>query len=317
VTLALDACIFRLACRQDGLFTTAQAGALGAKSAYLKRRLDEGTIVRVLRGVYRVSGAPASWRQTARALCMAVRGAVVAGRAAAALLGLEPFREGPIDIAVPRGRRTTLLKATETDLNCTDVIDLDGIPVMSVVRTLFDLASRVPLPKLERAVDSAIRQRLTTAEELGLRAHDLLGRGRAGSAKMQSVLELLGVRSIGGGPVQEFFGLLEAARLPLPVIEYPVRLPDGEMAYLDAAYEDHRVAIEIDDYTTHCGPGALDKDHQRENDVSDVLPGWTWRRFTPRHIRRRPQWVAVKTALALGLDPADHQLPATYDPKAR
>jgi very-short-patch-repair endonuclease len=81
------------------------------------------------------------------------------------------------------------------------------------------------------------------------------------------------------------------------------------MAYLDGAYPQDGLAVEIDDFATHHGPRAMDDDHERQNELSEVLEGWRWVRVTPRQIRRRGQWVVDTVATALGLDPADHRLP--------
>ena len=182
----------------------------------------------------------------------------------------------------------------------------------SVELTLCDLAPIVPLTKLEVGIDSANRLGLTTLERLWAAADQVFVRGRKGGDRMRAALDALVPGGPGLGPAAEYFRLLEAAEVPLPVREYPVLLPDGRTAYLDGAYEPERVGIEIDDYRSHTGDRALDNDRERQIEVREALRGWDWLRFTTRHVRRRRQWVIDKTVIALGLDPADHQLPLGF-----
>lgn len=302
--MSIDARIMAIARPQDGVFTAAQAVAVGARYEHLSRRNSEGVYQRVVRGGYLAGGVALTWRRRVRVLCL-VTGGVAAARAAAVLWGLQPFKEGPIDLIVPR--RTTLIRARHALLSEGDVRQVDGIPVTRVELTLCDLAAIVPMAKVEVAVDSALRLGLTTVDALKGYPFD----GRDGAAKMRAIVEDLGPRPA-GAPARELCRLLEAAGLPLPELEYPVRRPDGRMAYLDGAYPDAGVAIEIDDFGTHGRSiRALDDDDERQTELSEVLDGWRWVRITPRHIRRRPQWVVNKIATALGLDPANHRLPST------
>lgn len=262
--MSLDGRIQEIARHQDGVFTSAQAIAVGATHAHLARRCKQGLYQRMLRGAYRVGGVPATWRRKVRALCLVIDGAA-AGRAAAALWALQSFKEGPIDLVVPRGRRTILVPARRTVLRPGDIREVDGIPVTSPELTLCDLAALVPRAKLEVAVDSALRLRLTTVQRLRREADTILRPGRKGAAVMRDVLDVLGHRPA-GAPARDLCALLRAARLPLPQLEYPVRRPDGRMAYLDGAYPEEGLIIEIDDHTTHSGPRALDDDRERERD---------------------------------------------------
>ena len=306
--MSIDARILEIARPQDGVFTAAQAIAVDATYAHLARRTSEGVYQRVVRGGYLAGGVALTWRRRVRVLCL-VTGAVACGRTAAVLWGLEPFKPGPTDLGVSRGRRTRGVRTRQVVLRPCDVRDVDGIPVTSVERTLCDLAAVVPSAKLQVAVDSALRLRLTTTD--ALREAVIASRGRPGAAKIRGIIEVLGPRPV-GAPPRELCALLKAAGLPLPELEYPVMRPDGRMAYLDGAYPPEGVAIEIDDYGTHGNPRAMDDDRERETELGGVLDAWRWVRITPRHIRRRAQWVANTLADALGLDPANHQLPAGY-----
>jgi len=291
--MTIDARIAALACRQDGLFTTSQALAVDAYYEFLRRRVLQGVYIRVYRSVYRVAAVPASWRQRVRAVALAIPAGAIAGRAAAVLWGLDPFRPGPIEVAVPNGRRTTLIGARTTDLRPEQVSVIEGIRVTSPERTLVDLARDVDARTLELAVDSALRLRLVTLDSLIEAVDELCGHGRRGSARIRAVVEELDGRAFGSRLERQFLELLRRAGLPFPVKQREIHDDAGRLRYLDFMYADIPLGVEIDGYSTHMGPEALDDDNERHNDLG---PHIRWLRFTSRHIRRRPEWVVERVA---------------------
>src|SRR5437899_5534746 len=96
-----DAAIAPIARRQLGLLTHAQA--LDVLSSHeLKERLRARRLEPIRRGVYRVAGAPESWRQHLLAACFAAGdGAVASFRAATILWGLNGFCSETLEITVP------------------------------------------------------------------------------------------------------------------------------------------------------------------------------------------------------------------------
>ena len=95
----------RLAARQHGVFTRAQALALGVTPRTADRRARTGTWELLYPAVYRLAGAPVTWRQSLLAACFAWGdGAVISHRAAGALWGL-PDRKACIELTVQRDRR--------------------------------------------------------------------------------------------------------------------------------------------------------------------------------------------------------------------
>ncbi|WP_197521974.1 type IV toxin-antitoxin system AbiEi family antitoxin domain-containing protein, partial [Nocardia sp. 852002-20019_SCH5090214] len=109
-----------LAESQWGLFTTAQAAAVGVTPQQLKRMADKWLLTRVRHGVYRLAGAPAAPQELIRAEWLALepkRSAgdrlqdpvpvgVVSHRSAAWLLELGDVDADIHEFTVPRRRGT-------------------------------------------------------------------------------------------------------------------------------------------------------------------------------------------------------------------
>ena len=78
--------------------------------------------------------------------------------------------------------------------------------------------------------------------------------------------------------------------------EYPVLTPSGPR-FIDFAYPDRKVAIEIDGWVRHVlDPDGFVRERARQNELEEM--GWTFRRFTPSMIRAHPLDVAFTTARA-------------------
>ena len=152
------------------------------------------------------------------------------------------------------------------------------IPVTTVPRTIADLAA-VRHPRVERALDHALIQTLTTIEEMwrlvdahwmkgrrGVRIlHDLLTPRTGGLAPADSDLQLMLTK------------IVRRAGLPEPVREHPIPLSWGT-AHVDAAYPEHKLAIELDGYVWHADRATFERDRARDNELHSR--GWTVLRFT-------------------------------------
>src|SRR5437763_5128209 len=103
---AIHEAVRRFADRQHGVFSAAQARSAGASPEVIRWRVERGVWERVCRGVYRLPGAPDTWRQHLwTALLVAGPGAVVAREAAAALRGVPGVPEGPGGVGAADGMK--------------------------------------------------------------------------------------------------------------------------------------------------------------------------------------------------------------------
>ncbi|MDQ6928225.1 MAG: type IV toxin-antitoxin system AbiEi family antitoxin domain-containing protein [Actinomycetota bacterium] len=236
---ASDQKLARIAARQHGLFSRAQALAAGFTDAVIQRRLRDGFWIRVGSGVYCVAGAPLTWKQRALAACLvAGPGAVVSHRSAAVLHQVAGFRPGPLEITVPTGRssRSSLATVHRSGLLLPrDRTLVDGIPVTHPARMLLELANRVSRPTLEDAVDDVLCRRLTSLDRL-MAAVDQPSTGHHGVHNLRGVLE-----AWAGGNNQPMLSEMRLIRelvargLPRPVCQFEIRI-DGHVYRIDIAW---------------------------------------------------------------------------------
>ena len=146
---------FELATSQWGLFTSAQALAVGASRTQLSRLASKRQIEPVSYGVYRLANGEetphtpikAAWlslfpkRTAYDRLQSRPYDAIVAGKTAACMHGDTEFYESPYTFAMADGKRS-VRKDTELHswhVDERDVISIEGLPVTSVERTIADL----------------------------------------------------------------------------------------------------------------------------------------------------------------------------------
>lgn len=156
-----------------GLVTTAQAQEVGISRLQLSRLAASGRLVRVAHGVYRVAGAPEQENEELHAIWLALGGAVLpktdlgtpavvaGGITAAALHDIGDFWPEEYDFIVPRRRGTRLpgVRLRVRQLTPDEVIPVDGLPALTVERTIADLVELwTDLSLVADAVRDAILQ---------------------------------------------------------------------------------------------------------------------------------------------------------------
>ena len=236
---------------------------------YLARR---GVIGRVAKGVYRVSGAPRTWRQDLQAGVWALGPTcTVSHRAAARLHGFEGFGLDVVEFTIGRscrGRRPAGVPCTvhtTIDRRPGDRVHIDGLPVTSATRTVIDLArDGAAAVELEAAIDSAIRDRGTTLDHLVDRLSLISGPGRWGLGRLYAVLA-----TSGGHTVLErrFLELVGRAGLPSPTPQVVHRVDGRNVARVDFAFTAHDVVVEVSGGRGHSSPAERAKDARRRNEL--------------------------------------------------
>jgi predicted transcriptional regulator of viral defense system len=229
--------------------------------------------------VYRIAGAPRSWKGDVLAACWAggLR-AFASHRSAAALWDLPGKREVVAEITCPRWRRAQHpgLTVHETRaLSLRDVTEVDGIPVTTVERTIFDLASVRSRFTVDSAIDTALRRELTTLDELCAVVRRVGKRGRKGTKVLRG---LLAERDSAYVPTesereQMLLRVLRDHGLPDPERQFSIFDESGQfLARPDLVYRDVKIAMEYDSYQHHVGKDALVRDSRRRNATTAI--GW-------------------------------------------
>jgi very-short-patch-repair endonuclease len=102
-------------------------------------------------------------------------------------------RRGADPLLCTRRRRITqdglAILHTTTDLLDTHITELDGSPITTPARALFDIAANLHPKRVERAIDNALARRLVTPALLHRTLDELADRGRNGIVLMRTLLE--------------------------------------------------------------------------------------------------------------------------------
>jgi hypothetical protein len=273
----LDHRLASLASRQRGLITKAQARELGATKSQLKWRTRSGALAVVRPGVYAFPGVPSSWEQLVQAAVLSAGTGVVAshetalrlfGGAARALdvIDLSSHRPRRIDVKGVRSHRSLVLFDA-------DVSTRRGIATTSPARTVVDLSGSRSTSELGRTVDDFLRRRLVRLPQVAQAAHRLRVAPGRSLATVHSVLQ---ERWEGYDPgdsdlESRVLRVLHAAGLPLPRQQVRVMI-GGRRCYIDLAYVDLMLAIEIDSWAYHRFRSAFNGDRAKSNELT-VL-GW-------------------------------------------
>lgn len=173
---------------------------------------------------------------------------------------------------------------------------VDGIPVTSVFRTVFDLAAVLDRRGLERAWHEAEVRGLRDRVSLPM----LLERypRRRGARILRALLDEPEPVGFTRNDFEEAFVAF--------VDQYGVRRPrmNGSLALrgrffeIDALWEDERVAVELDSRAVHGTKRNFESDKQRDRIL--LAEGWRTVRVTWRQLHDEPDAVATDLRLALG-----------------
>jgi predicted transcriptional regulator of viral defense system len=287
----VDANIVRIAERRLHLVTDDEVQQLGLTPLSIRRRIESGQLHRVLPGVLSTTAGPYDVPQRALALCLSIPDAVLSHVSAAEYWGIRRVPKDRVDVTVPHNtwvldRRAVVHYSNRMPEH--HVLDLvDGVRVTSVARTVFDLGGVLDEQGHLSVIEDVRNKGLCTDAELGEVYHDMCGRGRRGSAAWRRLAHLT---ERTGRPAMselelEFQEALVVAGLAPAVQQHPVVLPNGRTIYLDLAYPDCRLDIEIDHSEWHATASAVEQDKAR--DLGLAILGWERMRFTDRAIEHR------------------------------
>lgn len=289
-----DELLGRIAARQRGRVTTAQLRGCGLDKRAVARRVRAGRLIPEHRGVFAVAHrAPIPFAAEQSAL-LACGDRVVLGRGSAlAVRGLAPAPP-TVQLVVPPEMvvRRRGISAQRSTLSRDEVLVVDGLRSTTVARAIADVAHRMTSSALDRLVAEAHARGLIDLSALERYAHD-----RPGAPALRSVLG----RSTGMTRSQVerlFIRLVRDAGLPLPRTNEPV----GPWE-VDALWPDHRLAVELDVFSTHGHRRRFEADRRKE--VALRAAGLQVRRYTDRQLTGEP--LLVVADLASGLAAARDQ----------
>lgn len=280
-----DEAVARTAERQHGLITGRQAAAAGLSQRQIQHRVTSGRWERVRPKVFLVRGAPRSWPQSVLSAVLAAGEPAWASHLTAARLWRLPVEtDDVIDVTTPLERRVRLpgVRGHRSGLwDERDVTTVGVIRTTTAARTLADVSTRLGVDGLGRALDEALRRRITSLSAMHAVA---LRFGIAPGRSPKTMHEALRLRIPGYDPGDSdletwVWMTIQEAGLPLPVRQHPVDV-NGRRFIIDLAYVEEKISIEVDSFTWHGPRSAFDADRARGNLIS--LAGWTRLHYTSR-----------------------------------
>ncbi len=261
-----------LAGSQHGVVSFWQLEALGATRGFIHRRVKNGLLHPIFRGVYAVGhpavGPHGIWKAATLALG---QGALLSHLSAAMLWRLLPIQDLITELTVlrhvRRRARAGLIVHTSTTLKRGDLAREQGIPVTSPSRTIADLERS----GRSRLAAKARRQ----ANWMGMPLDEPENDGTFGP----------------GEPI--LLDLVRRHRLPLP--EPNARVGRFRVDYL---WRPESFGVEADDWKGHRGRQAFEDDHERGLELLrrgiELLP------LTYRQLTLKPDEVAAALRARLG-----------------
>jgi hypothetical protein len=251
-----------LAARQHNRVARRQLLELDFGSGAIAYRLRVGRLTRVDTGVYAV-GPPGRSRSSRLMTAVLVSGedAVLSYRAGAEHLGVRIRRGRRIDVTIPSKQRSrrdiqrhyALLRPDEITVH-------DGIPVTTLQRTVFDLASVLDRDELQSVLEQTAR-RLMDFDPV--RAMMERQPRRKGVALLRELAPRVRPQEVRSWLEVDMVPFLVSIGAPPPLINAYVRTSKG-LEQVDFYWPELKLVIECDGYEFHGGPSNLTADHLKD-----------------------------------------------------
>ena len=177
-----------------------------------------------------------------------------------------------------------------------DLLRRDDVRVTSATRTIIDLAGHgATARELERAIDSAVRLRLSSVPTLTKRMRELAKPGRRGLPMLRALL-----LDSGGESVLErrFLRVIRESGLPRPLTQVTFKARSARAIRVDFLYPDHRLVVEVSGKIGHASDADRRKDARRRNDLQQR--GFVVLEFTTADVMTDPAGVVATVQRSLG-----------------
>jgi hypothetical protein len=217
--------------------------------------------------------------------------AVLSHLSAAALWGIRPNSRSRIDVTVPhRSRSSAAISRHVTVLPADERTVVDGIPVTTVPRTVFDLAAISSIDRVETAIRQVEYLRLH--DQLSL--FDLVNRypRRRGVRRLREALSRLETLPAGRtrSPLEErFLPFLRQFGLPRPRLNDWITVR-GKRFQVDCHWPGSGQVVELDSWEAHSTRSAFREDRARDRILGTA--GYSVTRISWAQLDDEPEAVA-------------------------
>lgn len=230
----------------------------------------------------------------AAAAAAAGPGTLVSGRNAARCWGLTTANALPVRLLIPptqsHPRLDRVAAWKPSTLTDEDRARVEGIPVASVRRTLLDLARQIALARggpgpvsdeLAEVIAKAVQRKLTSVSVL--REYLASMPSVRGAGELAETLDLMDRdgRTDSGFERRVRAWLRTHGFTPAPGT-YKLELPSGRLVWIDIAFPEERVGLEVDGLHWHGSPQQQHADIWREREIEEA--GWVIWRVSERDI---------------------------------
>lgn len=286
--------------RQRGVFTRAQALEAGWSTRQVARRTASGAWVRVAGAGLAAIDWPRKARGVAWAIHLTWPGAVVAGVTAALIHGFplpaETRRLVPAWATVPRGGgRSSTIRVLRGQVPPGDRMLLDAeVRVTSPARTAVDCLAVLDRQPATELLAWVMTRGIITREHLA----DGLDRFRRrdGFEQLRALYDL--TREGALSPAEDLcHEVLDRSGITGWAANQPIGDERGLIAVGDVVFEEERVLIEVDGWSSHGDRDSFERDRRRQTRL--VAAGWVVIRVTWRELQEHPARFAADLRRAL------------------
>jgi hypothetical protein len=243
---------------------------MGIDRRQVRNALRDRTLARLHRGVYVLAEIELTdWDRIRAASLVLPQHSVVVDRSAAMCWGVDCFQYRELDQPPPlewvtmRGRRASgraEVHGRSRDLLADDWVEIDGVRVLTPLRTAMDLGCGLNRRDALATLDALMRAHGFSRQQM----RRLLRRyaGRRGVVQLRELIELVDARAESPGESWTRLEILDHG-LPTPELQWWV-VVDGVPTYrLDLAYPKAKIAIEYDGEEFHSSAEARAGDETR------------------------------------------------------
>jgi hypothetical protein len=272
--------------RQRSLVTARQLDRVALSATGRRWAVETGRLIRIRYGVFILPGVKPTWETHVMAALLAAGDPVVASSLTAARLwqlfdGNEPAGAmARIHVTASGDHHLEGVTVHRQRLRPDERCTRDGIPVTTVARTLFDLASVVDADVLGDCIDEALRRKILMPSYLVKVLERNAGSGRRRLVPLRNVLaERLPDYNPGANKWELHMDQQwDSLGLPAAVRQHWV-VAESNAYCLDRALAELRLAVEWVGTDHHDKHGRYHRDRRRTSDL--VLAGWDLIEVTP------------------------------------
>lgn len=286
----LDARIDRIAHPQCGAFNLDQVRAAGGTDQAAAHRVELGRWFRLGPAVLALAASKGTFERQCWAAVLGEPVAAVGGFSAAVLRSFRGFTPGRPEIVVPPSGNARSPLARVHRYDAAAVSTVRGLRVTTAAQTVFDLAPRITVDRLEATVDDLLLTGRLTMDELEERLAVYETSRRAGLPVLRSVIGDRRVDALTPAVSElERRGDRILRRLrgrPRVLTEVSFPWLQGGFGRVDRYLPDDAILVEFDSRRWHARLADFDKDRWRDNQA--IAAGVAPLRFTWLHVTRRP-----------------------------